>query len=312
MPCLLAVWLVAAAAQAQLPATGADLAWNAPSSCLSREAVLGETARLLAAAARRIPLRARADVAREGDGQWTATLSVSAGGATSQRVLRAESCQGIASAVAVVLAVAIEGPIEEAGRPTPRAVDPERGPALSSQVPSHARRSSLLVGAGGALSVDTTPSAAPGVEGTAGWLVGSPVWRVRSMATVEAFWPNTTAQGEGGTFFLWTTALRACLDRALGDLEIGPCAVAELESMRGSSVHAATNSHGSAAWVAAGASIHGAWSFTRALALFARVDGLAPLARPTFVIYSPVGDIFVHQPSRFAIGASLGLEAHFF
>lgn len=305
--------LVAAAARAQSAATGAELVWQAPPSCLSREGVLTETARLLASRAQRNPVQARADVAREDSGQWSATLTVSARGETSQRVLRAATCEGIASAVAVVLAVAIEGPPEEAERPPPHddARQPHRAPASPSSAPTSG--SKLLVGGAGVLSEGVTPSIVPGIEETVGWLAWTPRWRVRSLAVAQAYEPSTTSPKEGGTFVLWTAGLQECLDRAFGRMEVGPCAIAELASMVGLSIDAQKPSHGRAAWVLAGASVHGAWSFTEGLALFARVDGLVPLARPTFVITLPMESyIFVHRPEPFAAQASLGLEARFF
>jgi hypothetical protein len=306
--------LVSAAARAQSPATDAELVWQAPPSCFSREAVLTETARLLASAAQRNPVQARADVAREDSGQWIATLTVSARGETSQRVLRAESCGGIASAVAVVLAVAIEGPPEEAERPPPRDAAREPPPAPSSPSSAPTSGSKLLVGGAGVLSEGVMPSSVLGIEETVGWLAWTPTWRVRSLAVVQAYGPGPTVQGEGGRFVLWTAGLQECLDRAVGRMEVGPCAISELASMVGLSVGAQKPSHGSAAWVMAGASVHGAWRFTGALAVFARFDGLAALARPTFVIQSPPpkSDIVVHRPEPFAAQASLGLEARFF
>jgi hypothetical protein len=310
---LICAALVSAAARAQSPGTDAELTWQAPSSCLSREAVLTETARLLASRAQRNPVQARADVAREESGQWIATLTVAARGETSQRLLRAASCEGIASAVAVVLAVAIEGPLEEEERPPSRDVAPEPRRAPSSPSSTSTSRSKLVVAGAGVLSEGVMPSLVPGIEETVGWLAWTPTWRVRSVAVTQAYAPSTTSQREGGTFVLWTAGLQECLDRAFGRMEVGPCAIAELASMVGLSIDAQKALHGSAAWVSAGASIHGAWSFTEGLALFARVDGLAALARPTFVITLPMGSyIFVHRPETFAAQASLGLEARFF
>src|ERR1700693_2341002 len=70
VPAALLTLLGAGAARAQSTAASVDLLWNAPSDCPSREGVLDEVARLLAAS--RAPpaqARARADVTRDEQGR---------------------------------------------------------------------------------------------------------------------------------------------------------------------------------------------------------------------------------------------------
>ena len=70
-PAALVMVLGAGSARAQPAAAAVDLTWNAPSDCPSREGVLGEVARLLAAS-RSLPAQAtaRADVTRDEQGRW--------------------------------------------------------------------------------------------------------------------------------------------------------------------------------------------------------------------------------------------------
>jgi hypothetical protein len=95
------------------------LEWKAPADCPTQDAVLGEVARVLGHVPVGAPVRSRADVARADNGRWQAQLALATTGAQSQRLLVAESCEAIASATALIVAVAIEGGI------TPNS--PERG-----------------------------------------------------------------------------------------------------------------------------------------------------------------------------------------
>jgi hypothetical protein len=53
------------------------------------------------------------------------------------------------------------------------------------------------------------------------------------------------------------------------------------------------------------------WAVASPFALTARLDALVPLARPTFAIAAPGGDIPVHRPASVGFRAGLGIEVRF-
>jgi hypothetical protein len=86
-------------------AAPAELEWHAPRGCPSRERVLSEVSRLVATAPTE-PLRARAHVTRAGKG-FRVTIEL-AGAARGVRTLRGRSCESIARATALIIALAID------------------------------------------------------------------------------------------------------------------------------------------------------------------------------------------------------------
>jgi hypothetical protein len=126
--------------------------------------------------------------------------------------------------------------------------------------------------------------------------------------------PQLANNSEGGDFRLVDASGRACGGIILGSFDLGPCLGAEFDSMDGwGTPNVASPGHTSAQWVSLSGSALAEWQFTRAFALFARAEGLAPLAHPRFVIAQP-GDseAVVHQPSAVALRLALGLEVHIF
>ena len=85
-----------------------QIVWNAPAACPSREAVAEEVSRILGHAVAGPVTLARVDVSSDERGRWRAAVSIESHGATSERELEAETCPAIASAVALIVAVADE------------------------------------------------------------------------------------------------------------------------------------------------------------------------------------------------------------
>jgi hypothetical protein len=319
-------------AHAQTPPIA--LEWKAPPNCPTQDAVLGEVVHVLGHVPVGAPVQARAEVMRAESGRWQAQLALATTSAQSQRLLVAESCEAIASATALIVAVAIEGgvaPTSPAGGITqpksPQTAHPDahlndgRAPAAAPFF-----HSQLLVDAASVVDDGAMPSIAGGVDLEIGWMGSWRAWRVRVLASAAAFpdqtkladQPALAAKNEGGDFRLLEASARACSGVVFGFFDLGPCLGAELDSMDAWGTPSAaspghTNSHTSAQWVSLSGSALAEWQFVRTLALFARVEGLVPLAHPRFVIGQPgATEAVVHHPSAVALRLALGLEVRIF
>jgi hypothetical protein len=91
--------------RAALAAPPAELDWQAPPGCGSREQVLAEVSRLVATAPAE-PLVARARVRGKGE-NFHVVIEI-AGSAHGVRTLRAHSCESLARATALIIALAID------------------------------------------------------------------------------------------------------------------------------------------------------------------------------------------------------------
>lgn len=93
---------------AQTSSPGVDLAWSAPAQCPSRAAVLGEIQSILeGGAASTHAVLATAAVERDGP-RWRVALSIRSDQGSGVRALDADSCAALASAVALIVALAVD------------------------------------------------------------------------------------------------------------------------------------------------------------------------------------------------------------
>src|ERR1700722_9521725 len=119
---------VVLASRVAAASTSSDwLVWEAPRECPGREAMLER----IRAAAREAPgddVHAQVRIVAEGDGRWSASLSVTAGGNRSDRVLGAASCSPIAAAAALIVALSLT--------PAPAVSAVASSPAVSGAAPS--------------------------------------------------------------------------------------------------------------------------------------------------------------------------------
>jgi hypothetical protein len=133
---------------------GADarlrLAWDAPTGCPGRAEIMSEVSRLLGTTSGGIPgeLAATARVHRVAPRRWVVRLSTSLDGTRGQRQLEGDSCQAVASATALILALTLDPAVDAEGRPpsgttpAPAAPPPETNPRPPSRQPSSKLQSS--------------------------------------------------------------------------------------------------------------------------------------------------------------------------
>jgi hypothetical protein len=304
-----------------LPLIPIDLQWSAPAECPSRDAVLEDAAHVLSQAPElRSHATARADITRDEWGQWHAALSVDADGAHSDRVLDAESCQAIAKAAALIVALAVERkePAQPQPRPLPVPVQsPQPKASAHTQSPSQ-----FVVALAGVVDWGLLPAAAPGGELALGWAYRALPFRVRAVAGASLFGDQTkylsSPSLDGGRFTAVAASARGCASLVKDAFDVGLCFGVELDAM--SAAGFGPTGAGftplpprTATWPSALGSILASYSLSRHVAIVLRGEGVRPIVTtPTFgVADSSRGSIPLHEPAP-GVRAAFGVETRFF
>jgi hypothetical protein len=300
--------------------SGADpvsLEWVAPSECPSAAEVRAELERLLGGPPR-LPggtkLVARASVRHED--LWRVVLQTGTAPDERWRSLEADTCQGLADAVALILALAID----------PNAVaehraDPPRAPSQTDTHPAPANARQPLappVRSSGA----TEPSRAPeraSPRGRVHWLVGPAAAAQIGMlpepsvalgaevgAEYDRFELGLAGQSSvgpasaairsparaGGRFRFRSASLVGCFLPVGGWLRAGLCADFDFGIMKGRAFGVTRSATQTVPWFAVGAGGLLQWRPGSHLSVPLRVDALVPTSRPRFVITHVEGQVF--------------------
>jgi hypothetical protein len=298
-----------AAAQPDLMA----LTWHAPRGCPSEARVVAEVAQNLGASgAGPSPFAAVVGVRRTAGARWEASLLFQSREMRAERHFEAESCDAIASAAALVIALWAEGGID-APVTVAAALPPERpltgvAPAPFEPAPSPEVRPIPTIVAGPPSPpapvvepgrtryvlmmnwlVDryTMPEApALGIEVAGGRMwTAAQHWRLRALGAVSYFPSQHTSFGSSfspGDVQLFDATSRGCLTFAASRLEIGPCAGGELAVMHGS-VDSGDLLNPTQLWLSllGGAVI--SWRVYPQVAIFGRGEAVVPTTQRTFI-----------------------------
>ena len=309
VPALLVSLLAAVDARALGANDGVDVTWAAPGECPS-SADLQErvTARIPSASA----VRARGRVERSAS-TWRLALDIETPAARGERTLEASTCDALASAAAVVIAMSIAPPRAEPPPPSPAIIPlvaPSSQRAAASEQPASVNEPApARLHARGQVTTDagTLPSASVG----GGLALGVRVVRDLSLeASASVFaGQDGTVEGttRGASFSLCSAGVRACwsLTRRI---ELAPCLGVVVDRISATGFGAARVSDASSlAWspealLALGIPLAGP------LALRAGVGAQAPMSRQSFVIN---GAGTVHRADPVALRAWLGPEVRF-
>ncbi len=322
---------------------GWTLDWIAPPDCPDLNAVRSSVeARLSPDPPAGSPFWAGAVARFEGERRWSLRLETRQAEGSWERVLVGPSCDAVARAAAVILALAIDPnarsspaepsvasfdlpppatgsgraggaaamptPPEPARTPTaPAAAAPDGG--VSIRAPRRAETVRTLVHAFGGLDAGTLPG--PTVAAGAG--VGLLAGRVRaSLAAVYAFPASGTVPDEaerGGDLDLVAGSLGVCLRAVeLRAFAVGPCARGEVGVVRGRGTGVENPRSASAPWYSVGAGAEATYEVGAAVALVARASAIAPLTRPRFFL-ERLGT--VHEPAPATGRLELGAEVRF-
>jgi hypothetical protein len=321
------------------PAAAIELNWSAPPGC-PRQSDVRERIRKLAGAARSTdnPLRADGNITQKEDGRFRLTLVVRSGELVGERNIESASCEDLAGAAAVALALLLraEEPLESfsagspAGSPSSQegserergesssgekaaergAVRPPEADAPSgvggSREPSPGSLHGLLQAPLAALSLGPLPEPALGFGLAAGvsfhdfrLLVEGQKWLEQRVAAED--FPGFGAEVERAT-----ATLRGCRAFRWESVALAPCLALSLEFLSASGTGPAVSaSTERALWVAPGAGAQGLVLLTSWFNLVASVDGRLETARPRISI-DGLGD--VDQVAPIAVTVLLGSE----
>jgi len=286
--------------------------WQAPAGCPSRDEVNAEIARLLGGTIR-VPqggdIKARAVVSR--GLTWALAMETELAGRPGRRSIEAASCQDLADATALIIALMIDPDAVAAHATQPRPVAPPP-PAETAPAPQQRPRTmQYLVGIHAAGSQGTLPSVDVGLGGGIG-LAGR-LWRVELRGTYglrrdqKAMAP--APPGAYGQFNFAAAALAGCFNLGREGLAFGPCADAELGVVSAKGVNVSQSLPADTTWLALGGGVYAAVSLGHHLSLPLHLDVLAPLRRSEFVVKGVPGRVF--QAPVVGGRISVGIELHF-
>ncbi len=338
-------------AAAQEPEPRLELTWNAPPECPTRERVLSEAhAMLRESKSIAPPVSVRAMVKRAG-GSFHVDLSLDSAGGTGRRAFDADSCAELASAVALIAALAVDptsrplerdagssasamgpsadgtpdaaplvsGTNKDAGTPTEATRQPISAPPTPEPTASTAKVR-VAGGAAVAFDVGSLPSVAAGGEAFMAVLRGRARAEVLGTLLLDQHAGDPLRAGQGTALSFARLGGRACYaafatddDASRVGLSLAPCVGLHAVRMQGVGYGAAPRS-GDALYAAADVGVLATFALTQWLAVRLDIDGLLPLSRPTFVILAPDGSVqnTVFRPVAISGRAAAGIELRFF
>jgi hypothetical protein len=305
---LASAWAALPAASA-LAAVPIELDWQAPPGCSSRERVLEEVGRLTATPPPE-PLHARAVVTRGGNA-YRVVIELD-GAARGARALQAPSCDSVARATALIIALAID-PQAATVAVEPPVDAPPRAPPTEAPEPQATPARPLAVFATLGLVVERAllPDFAAGAEAGAGLR-----WRFLRADVSAGVLPSATTElpdrpSVSGHFTLGYLALRGCAGVVGDGVSTFGCA-----GLRGSRIWARGDGDVRAFEHAA----HALSLEPGALLRTPDAGGLAaefaanlviPLSRPTFVIVDDDTRVELFRPPALGVAVRAGLSYEF-
>ena len=293
-----------------------DIAWLAPEGCPSAESVSSEIDELLGGAAGTRAgehLSVRAMVAR-GE-RWLVTLETQTGAASGHRSIEATSCQGLASATALIVALMIDpdAVAAHAGKGAEMAPAPPPSPATPQPAvpPARAARSTFgIAGAGAAGDLGVLPGPDVGPGAALGLLLGH--WRLelRVAYGVREVPSDTLADASGayGKFRFYAGTLAGCWTALRGAVDFGPCVEAELGAVHGEGAGADHNRGQTTPWFALGAGGVVIFKATPWLHFPVHIDAVLPMWRPNFMVQHADGSLFRAWPVGGRLTAGVELQ----
>jgi hypothetical protein len=325
------------------PAAGIDVSWDAPPSCPDAATARAEILARVTDPTAAHELRVMARVRQLDDDAWQVTVELSSEQGTATRTLEAPSCSEALTATAVVVAIAVaqaEPPVEIPTPPAPPASiepppapagqpalaedppatqgratetvasveDPPVEPASPKPTASARRELALSVGARAGLDYGALPSPAAHLAASAGLLgrrflvQAGVVHRVRTEASLALPSPA------GGRFRLTAAELVAGPRLAWGAFELPLWGGLELGAIWARGIGEVEPIAVRRLWAAGVASVGAGWAPLPALALHLGVEGVVPLARPTFTLGESVEVLTV---GPIAVRAWLGVSGRF-
>lgn len=283
-----------------------ELLWNAPPGCPNADWLRNNVERHLsiAGANERRPVAVDGRITEDEDGGWALDLTITDAHGSGTRELDAATCDELAEAAALIVAISIDPRLAEPESDSP-ALDAEPSEPKPEELPADApparwdgpldpvlvERETAKPEAPYRLGLRATGGMDVNVVSSVGATVGLgfgvlwPQWRVE---LTGSYWTPTEATAAtlddvGGVFQLWAIGLRGARVLDAGAFEFPLGVGVDLGAMHGRGQGDALRSdQASAFWAAAVAGAGAAWVAARSLALTLQVDGIVAMSRPEF------------------------------
>lgn len=293
------------------------LTWNAPASCPPAEAVVAEIERNLADSGDpTAPYVAVVNVLSSKGAPWQATLRVEARGGYVDRRFVAESCEAIASAAALIIALSAEsgaGASALSSPPAPPRTDAVERVAAPLTEPGAWRRAPLSAGFGGVVDAATMPGwPAFGLDGFFGANWRTAGWHLRLQGDL-AIYPSHGVSNVDvqAVFRMGVVTARGCMSAVVLPVEIGLCAGGEVAALHSSGTGSDFGSLATSTqfWPSPVTSALASWAVNPRVAVFARGDLVVNGIRRNFHPNNSDLDLYTLPvvSARAALGIELGL-----
>jgi hypothetical protein len=320
-------------ARAEGPPARVALRWTAPAGCPGGDRIVAEVERLLGASGARppAPLAVAATVTPDPAGGLRAHLEAESPDGPRTKELQAASCDALADATAIILALMIDPTALAAPVPAPPPLPaPPAAPVPASPPLPAPPAAPVPVPAPPPTPAAPPPSASlrprfhllawaladagtlPGVSFAAGGAVALSLGALRLELGAGAFPGRSTVLAQrptaGGDVSLVAGTAGVCYGvLAPGRFELSPCLVVAVGRLHATGFGVSNPGEGSALWSALEPGARLGWSPLARLALVLRAGASVPFARPSFVL----AGVAVHRPGPVAGRAGGGVEVTF-
>jgi len=309
------------------PASRLTFVWKAPQGCPAEGEVRARVDHVLGASATAHEnVDARAIVSTDGE-MFRAEIELNSAGQSSSRRMDDVSCDALADAVALIVALAVdpEAVAKRSATPAPAIVTPAPAPAPTSKNPdSKARetwseppsrtpdsklepRRPVYFGAAVLLDTATLASLAAGAEVVAGYNPRHAAFELSGtwLSTQDA--RLAPGSPKGASEHAFGVGARGCWEIFGSALDVGPCGGAELDGIFASGFGATTSTDAAVALFRALIGARAKLQFSR-FVLRLGAEAAVPFTRPSFVIDN-AGTIQHISPAT--LRATFGAEVHF-
>jgi hypothetical protein len=324
------------------------LEWRAPASCPDGNAVLAKVRALVSAASAERVTALGVVTEPAAGGRWQLTLETVQGARTWQRSLHAASCDELADAGALIIALVLDPNLEvqaggdsaapagttpgpappdaqPASRPAPAARPAARRPApalppdatLRRQPPPERAGTSATLGGHAALSAVADWGSLPGMTlggELAGGVAIDPIELELSAMILPPVREVVAENPErGGRLTLATGGLRGCYVVGWSKLSGRVCGGFEVGRIHGNGFGSLDyRNEQNSLWIAGRLGVFGRYPLIPPLALRFGLEGVVPARRPEFVLDNVEAvQVSVHEPSPAVLRLALGFELLF-
>ncbi len=270
-----------------------DFTWTAPDTCPTRAEVVEQLSKAVDAGGKELPpLSARAVVTREG-GSWRLELETEVDGRRGARLLEADSCEGLARAATLVLALTLgEGLARRRAEEEARAAEPPPPPlpappppALAEPLPPSptSRQANGLAWLALGVASDPLGVLTPGLALGLGYQAGL----LRVAASLSATLPRSSAFGASGAQVrsqAFSGGVAACLAPELPPLQLAACGEASVTLVAAAGERTEHNQSATLPLYGIGPSLGAEWKLSERAFVGVSVASRFYLRRPELIV----------------------------